>query len=264
MCLPKCFSDNECAFNEKCLKGTCTLTCRVDNDCFLGHICLRNKCVLGCHADEDCSASESCRNNLCVNPCLESPCGPNAICTVSNHRASCSCGTGFVPSPSAKIACVRSPAESCTENRECPIGTTCIDRLCNTVCSSDHGCLTNERCDLQSGTCKALCRKDDDCRSEEICDSLVCVVGCRGDHNCQSQFSCLNNKCVDPCSSSHACGTNAECSVVEHRRVCSCPEPLIGNPIESCGRPLTSCSNDPECSYGQVCYGGLCQKMCRT
>lgn len=264
ICVPRCSVDNECAYNEKCLKGTCVLTCRVDNDCFLGHICLRNKCILGCHADEDCGASESCRNNKCINPCLESPCGPNALCTVSNHRATCSCGADFVPNPTAKVACVRSPAQPCTENRECPIGTTCIERLCKTVCSSDQGCLNNERCDVQTGICKALCRRDDDCRTGEICDSLVCVIGCRSDHGCATNRACSNNKCVNSCASPTACGINAECSIENHKKICTCPHPLVGEPLESCKRPLTACYSDSECSYGHVCYGGLCQEMCRT
>lgn len=196
ICLPECQSDNECAFNEKCLKGNCILTCRVDNDCFLGHICLHNMCLFGCHGDEDCSASETCRDNLCVNPCLDSPCGPNALCQVSNQRASCSCGTGFVPNPTAKIACVRAPAQPCNENRDCSTDTTCMENACMSVCATDSGCLSNERCDVASGVCRPLCRRDDDCRNGEVCDSLMCVIGCRSDSGCSADKSCINNKCI--------------------------------------------------------------------
>ncbi|PNF25788.1 hypothetical protein B7P43_G12126 [Cryptotermes secundus] len=196
MCLPVCQGDQECAFNEKCLKGNCILTCRVDNDCFLGHICLHNMCIYGCHSEDDCSASESCRDNRCVNPCSDSPCGPNAVCTVSNQRASCSCRSGFVPNPIAKVACVRVPGQPCTENRECPTGSTCLDDACRPVCSSDIGCLGNERCDLTSGVCKPLCRRDDDCRSGEVCEGLVCVTGCRSDSGCPVDRACISSKCI--------------------------------------------------------------------
>lgn len=196
ICKPQCANDNECAFNEKCLKGNCILTCRVDNDCFLGHICLHNMCLFGCHGDEDCSASESCRDNRCINPCSESPCGPNAICQVSNQRASCSCGAGFVPNPTAKIACVRAPAQPCIQNRECPAGTTCIENACSAVCSTDNGCLSNERCDVTTGVCRPLCRRDDDCRNGEICDNLMCAVGCRSETGCPADKGCINNKCI--------------------------------------------------------------------
>lgn len=173
-----------------------SVTCRVDNDCFLGHICLHNMCIYGCHSDDDCSASESCRDNRCVNPCSDSPCGPNALCTVSNQRASCSCRSGFVPNPTAKVACVRVPGQPCTENRECPTGSTCLDDACRPICSSDIGCLGNERCDLTSGVCKPLCRRDDDCRSGEVCEGLVCVTGCRSDSGCPIDRACINSKCI--------------------------------------------------------------------
>lgn len=79
------------------------MTCRVDHDCFLGHICLHNMCIFGCHSDEDCSASETCRDNRCSNPCQNSPCGPNAVCNVNSHRATCSCRPGLVPNPTAQV-----------------------------------------------------------------------------------------------------------------------------------------------------------------
>lgn len=264
MCHPKCSKDNDCALNEKCLKGNCKLTCRVDNDCFLGHICINHMCLFGCQGDEDCTDSESCRNNKCINPCTAAPCGPNALCTVSNHRASCSCGPGLVPSPTAKIACVRAPALPCTENRECKVGDICIENSCRTTCSSDQGCLSNERCDTANGVCKNLCRKDDDCERGDICDNLVCTKGCRSNSGCDSDEACVNSKCVNVCESPTACGSNAECSVVNHQKLCSCPSPLVGNPMESCRYPVKACYDDTECENGRVCYGGVCENMCRT
>lgn len=264
MCLPICHLDNECAFNEKCVKGNCILTCRVDNDCFLGHICLNNMCIYGCKTDEDCSATESCRNNRCVDPCLESPCGPNAACHVSNQRASCSCRDGLVPNPTAKIACVRAPAPPCTENRSCPSGTSCVDEACRFVCSSDSGCLSNERCDITTGVCKPLCRRDDDCRSGEICDGLSCSTGCRTNSGCPKDKSCLDGRCLDPCASPTACGTNALCHVEKHNKVCHCPPELVGDSHISCRQPTASCIEDQTCPKGQTCTGGVCQATCRT
>jgi len=173
----------------------CLVTCRVDNDCFLGHICLNNMCLFGCKSNEDCASVESCRDNVCTNPCVAMPCGPNAICTVANQRAMCSCRVGFVPNPTAKIACIRTPAEPCNENQECPAGYSCNDNSCQPVCSSDASCHGNEKCDMSVSICKPLCRKDDDCRSGEICNGLVCNVGCRSDTDCPHDRSCINNKC---------------------------------------------------------------------
>ncbi|KAJ8890120.1 hypothetical protein PR048_009627 [Dryococelus australis] len=298
MCLPACVSsDNECALNEKCLKGNCMLyvtkkgqsehkmlfavTCRVDNDCFLGHICLHNMCVFGCHADEDCSASETCRDNRCANPCAPNPCGPNAVCTVSNQRASCSCSPGLVPNPTAKVACVRAPAPACSENRDCPSGNKCLAGTCLPVCSSEAGCLGNERCDVGAGVCRPLCHRDQDCRSGEMCEGLVCRIGCRSDTGCPVGKACVNSQCTDMlrddpcntnsvritlfldlCSSPTACGTNAACTMQGHQKACSCPAPLTGDPRVSCHQPVTSCQAQQECATGQKCQGSLCQTTC--
>lgn len=261
MCLPSCTSDQDCALNEQCLNSNCMLTCRVDNDCFLGHICLNNKCVFGCHSDEDCSASESCRGNQCLDPCMDSPCGPNTICTVSNHRASCSCLQGMVASPTAKIGCVRTPAISCTENRGCPSDFACFGEMCRPVCANDAGCLNNERC--EAGACKPLCRRDDDCRNGEVCQGLICVSGCRSDSGCPGSLSCINQQCIDPCLSPTACGTNAECACVNHKKQCSCPAPLVGDASVGCRFVPTVCDSHNDCPTGHSCYGNVCQATCR-
>lgn len=195
VCLPICTVDTDCALNEKCIHGNCLLTCRLDNDCFLGHICLHNMCSFGCRADEDCNANEACLGNKCVNPCEVTPCGPNAKCTVFNQRATCSCSTGFIPNPTAKIACLRLPGPVCQANRDCAVGAACIGGICTPVCSTSANCLSNERCD-SSGICKSLCRRDEDCRSGEICEGLICVSGCRADIECQDSYACINNQCI--------------------------------------------------------------------
>lgn len=177
------------------MRGNCLLTCKVNNDCFLGDICLENTCTAGCVGDEDCNANEACLSNKCVNPCEVTPCGPNAKCTVINQRATCSCSLGFMPNPTAKVACLRIPGPSCMANRDCPAGSACLANYCRPVCSSNSNCLSNERCD-SSGVCKALCRQDEDCRSGEICEGLVCTIGCRSDIECQDNFGCFNNQCT--------------------------------------------------------------------
>lgn len=286
MCLPTCQNDNECALNEKCLRGNCIckssifniiytnlkenvtiffflVTCRVDNDCFLGHICLQSACQFGCHSDDDCSASESCRNNKCLNPCEHSPCGPNALCSVSNQRSTCSCPDGMVPNPTANIGCNRAPALSCHENRGCDNGWSCIEGQCRPICSSDVNCLVNERCDKISGTCKPICRKNSDCALEEVCQDLVCRIGCQSNSGCLSNKMCINSQCTDICSTPTACGTNALCSVENHVKTCSCPLKLVGDPSVACKQESVSCNNNRDCPKGLTCYGAKCQTSCR-
>lgn len=260
ICLPVCSSDNYCAFNEKCVKENCMLTCRLDNDCFLGHICLNNMCFHGCRADEDCNGNEACSGNKCTNPCEDNPCGPNAKCSVVNQRASCTCPDGFLPNPSAIIACLRAPGPICSANRDCSSGLACVASTCIPVCSSNANCLSNERCD-SSGTCKALCRQDEECRSGEICDGVVCVVGCRANQECSEGFACINNQCTNPCKLPNSCGTNAECTILNHQKQCSCPIGLVGNALILCRRNSFSCSAG--CSNGFICQAGVCYFQCR-
>uniref|UniRef100_A0A1A9ZCQ3 EGF-like domain-containing protein n=1 Tax=Glossina pallidipes TaxID=7398 RepID=A0A1A9ZCQ3_GLOPL len=247
-----CHNDLECG----------AVTCRVDNDCFLGHVCLHNKCVFGCHSDDDCSASESCRNDKCVNPCSENPCGPNAACSVANHRATCNCLEGMVPNPTPQVGCVRSPPQECNENRDCPYGLACFESVCRPLCAEDAGCLSNERC--QNGACKPLCRRDDDCRNNEVCLGLSCVPGCRSDQGCPTHLSCFDQQCIDPCADARACGTNAVCEVINHTKICSCPIGLLGDAEVSCKSLITTCSSNADCTSTQLCYGGSCQKKCRN
>lgn len=239
------------------------LTCRVDNDCFLGHICLRNRCVFGCHVDEDCGGTEMCLENTCTNPCEANPCGPNSMCTVVNRRASCSCGSGMVPSPTAKIACLRAPATLCTENRNCDKDFACFDGFCRPQCLNDQDCLNNERCD---GACKPICRLDDDCQSGEICRGSICVSGCRHDLDCPSNLMCDRNsqQCSDLCKNPSTCGTNTICSISDHKVQCSCMEPLVGDPKVGCKNALITCKTTEECGKGKTCYGNQCRTGCRS
>lgn len=234
----------------------------MDNDCFLGHICLNNRCIYACRSDEDCSSTESCLNNTCTNPCNLSPCGPNAGCTVFNHRAQCACLNGLVPSPTAKIGCIRSPSSPCTSNRNCQDGLTCIQNECKSRCSSDRECYSNERC--ESGVCKPLCRRDDDCRYGEVCQDFICSAGCRADAHCPGNLACVGQKCVDPCLEPTACGSNANCVVQNHVKACICPDYLVGDPSIGCKYAPTSCSNHNECPPNHSCFGNVCQANCNN
>ena len=54
----------------------------------------------GCSSDSECSSSEACRNRNCINPCIvDKPCSPSAICSVQNHKSTCTCPPGFEGDP---------------------------------------------------------------------------------------------------------------------------------------------------------------------
>ena len=60
----------------------------------------------GCTSDNDCPDYTACQNRKCINPCAaERVCAPNAICTVTRHKAVCACPDGFIGTP--EITCTR-------------------------------------------------------------------------------------------------------------------------------------------------------------
>lgn len=67
-----------------------------------------------------------------------------------------------------------------------------------------------------------------------------CWPECVTSADCARNKACVNNRCVDPCPG--ACGYQAQCQVINHSPVCSCPEPLVGD-------PFTECRDVPPCKY---------------
>lgn len=98
------------------------------------------------------------------DPCIPSPCGPNAICQKRGNTVVCTCPPDLLGDPTSVSGC----------RPEC-------------VLSSD----------------------------------------CPGDK------ACINTKCVNPCSRS-VCGFGADCTVINHSPLCSCPHPKAGNPFIEC------------------------------
>ena len=82
------------------------------------------------------------------------------------------------------------------------------------------------------------------CRGNGECTCLPEYIGnpyenCRPEcilnDECSRNQACIRNKCRDPCPGT--CGQSAQCDVVNHIPVCSCPEGLTGDPFANC-RPL--------------------------
>ena len=58
----------------------------------------------GCISNNDCPDYTACENRKCINPCAaDDVCAPNAICTVSRHKALCACPDGYIGTP--EISC---------------------------------------------------------------------------------------------------------------------------------------------------------------
>lgn len=60
----------------------------------------------------------------------------------------------------------------------------------------------------------------------------LCRPECIINSDCARREACINQKCIDPCLGS--CGINAECKVINHNPICSCPIHYTGNPFIRC------------------------------
>ena len=54
---------------------------------------------------------------------------------------------------------------------------------------------------------------------------------CTDDVDCPATATCIENTCRDPCIISPSlCGLNANCKIVDHKPICSCPLRTTGDP----------------------------------
>jgi hypothetical protein len=94
------------------------------------------------------SAAETLVQASPQNPCVPSPCGPNAVCVVSGESPSCACLPDFMGSPP------RCRPE-CVSNSECSSHMACVDRMCRDPCP--NLCAGNAECRVVSHTPTCLC-----------------------------------------------------------------------------------------------------------
>lgn len=59
-----------------------------------------------------------------------------------------------------------------------------------------------------------------------------CRPECTINSECPANLACINEKCGDPCPG--ACGLFAQCSVTNHRPICTCPLGYSGDPFSNC------------------------------
>ena len=114
------------------------------------------------------------------------------------------------------------------------------------------------------------CGPNSECRPEgprPVCSCLPgyfggppnCRPECLLSSECQLSQACVQQKCVDPCP--RTCGANAECKVVNHNPICSCPKGYSGDPFFNCNKdpevvrppaPHIPCVPDP-CGPNSIC-----------
>lgn len=197
----------------------------------------RPECVLS----SDCPADKACIRNKCKDPC-PGVCGLNAECSPVNHVPTCICANGYTGDPFT----------ACQLFREEPVTDLPID-----VCRPSP-CGPNSRCHEVNGV--AVCS----CEDEYIGSPPNCKPECTVNAECPQNKACHKFKCANPCAGT--CGVGADCQVINHNPICSCPPNLIGDPFVRCSLPprdeppperINPCVPSPCGLYGKFYFTSL-------
>lgn len=171
-----------------------------------------------------------------VNPCLSSPCGPNAECRINGEGYTCKCLPDFIGSPPQ---C----RPECVTNSECANDLACINRHCQDPCVPNI-CGLNAECHVVSHS--AIC----ECRPEFYGDPFV---------QCSRRENIIQlQETYNPCDPS-PCGPNAMCREQNYVGVCQCIDQYQGNPYDGC-RP--ECVLNSDCPTNKACVRNRCEDPC--
>lgn len=118
------------------------------------------------------------------------------------------------------------------------------------------------------------CGANSQCRQVGLSPSCSCLIDyvgsppnckpeCSINPECPSNMACIRQKCRDPCLGS--CGTGAQCSVINHTPICTCPTGYTGDPFTHCQikpqeiEPVeTDPCNPSPCGSNTRCDNGVC------
>lgn len=59
-----------------------------------------------------------------------------------------------------------------------------------------------------------------------------CKPECVINSECAPNKACINQRCTNPCS--NVCAPNSECTVINHKAICSCKPGFTGDPMKRC------------------------------
>ncbi|CAG0881855.1 unnamed protein product [Darwinula stevensoni] len=217
-----------------------------------------------CTTNADCPPDSACTKGVCRNPCEGEPCGRNAVCSVKDRSALCTCRSGFgVVVTGAGLQHCRRIVSGCQADGDCG-GDVCIQGMCRIVCGSDGDCAQGERC--LNKLCMSPCLGHAQCPEKQACLRGFCAAGCRNNADCGREQACINSKCTDPCGRPGACGPNALCRVITHSAQCYCPDGFEGSPYpqQGCVRTPTDCSTPAQCPPRFICQANKCRPPCAS
>ncbi|KAJ8890118.1 hypothetical protein PR048_009625 [Dryococelus australis] len=193
-------------------------------------------CRPECTLNSDCPQDKACLDRQCKNPCSAgSLCGLRAKCLVREHTATCVCPPGHFGD--AFVQCVPRPVPSPSN-----VSNPCVPSPCK----------PGAQCIVHEGTV-AMCLG---CGYSTI--GASCRPECLTHSDCSFNQACMNKRCGDPCQG--ACGINADCLVINHNPVCSCPRGLAGNPFEHCSHPPSTEEKTETCEKRQCGSNAVCRE----
>lgn len=123
--------------------------------------------------------------------------------------------------------CKISLCSSSLGTQRTPPSTPCIPSPCG----------PNAECREQNGA--AACKCFSGYEGNPYDTSRGCHRECENNDDCVSNLACISFKCANPCPG--VCGTYAECSVVKHNPICSCPQGYTGDPFFQCKQIPVTC-----------------------
>ena len=142
-----CTNNADCAANQVCTGGICTLaSCTSTTDC-AGYPCTNGECNRTCTSDSTCLGKDKCINATCSLI----PCTTVADCVQSkfNTHGDLYCGPGAVCDRLSEIPCTTvtdCPTISAAFNFRDPKGKTYINTLFQSICSDAGFCGYGTKC----------------------------------------------------------------------------------------------------------------------
>lgn len=114
--------------------------CRLQNECF---------------SDGDCPETAACSNDKkCINLCeLSNTCGKNSVCSMRDHKVTCSCGPNTRGDPMIQCDQIE-----CSDDFDCDLTKSCVNSKCIDSCSLPNSCGKNAVCSTNNHvrTCECL------------------------------------------------------------------------------------------------------------
>lgn len=185
------------------------------------------------------------------NPCMSSPCGPNAECNFENgEEYTCSCLPDMMNRPP-------NCRPECSDNLHCPDDTLCINHHCKDPCEIGI-CGTDADCRVVNH--KPMC----ECPENYSGDPYVECILNGMDANKTSSVHAKYEQTSDfmPCDPNPCAGIeNAMCIEQNDMGTCVCLPNFYGDP-EKDGGCMPKCKEYTDCPSNQACIQSECHDPC--